>query len=51
MPIKKIVTWTIIIFLAYYLVTKPHGAANAIHNLLDLLKSAGTALATFLNSL
>ncbi len=32
MPIKKIVTWAIVIFLAYYLVTKPTGAANAMHN-------------------
>lgn len=51
MPVKKIVTWAIIIFLAYYLVTKPTGAANAMHNLFNLLRSAGSSLATFLNNL
>lgn len=51
MPVKKIVTWAIVIFLAYYLVTKPTGAANAMHNLFNLLRSAGSSLATFLNNL
>lgn len=51
MPIKKILTWAIVVFLAYYLATKPTGAANAVHNLFNLLKSAGSSLATFLNSL
>lgn len=51
MPMKKIITWTIVIFLVYYLVTKPQGAAAATRGLLDWLKSAGTALATFLNKL
>jgi len=51
MNVKKVATWAIVVFLAYYLLTKPTGAANAIHNLLNLLKSAGNSLATFLNSL
>ena len=51
MNVKKVATWAIVVFLAYYLLTKPTGAASAIHNLLNLLKSAGTSLATFLNSL
>jgi hypothetical protein len=51
MPIKKILTWAIVIFLAYYLVTKPTGAAAAMHNLFNLLGAAGRSLATFLNSL
>jgi hypothetical protein len=51
MPIKKILTWAVVIFLAYYLVTKPTGAANAMHNLLDMLRAAGSSLATFLNKL
>jgi hypothetical protein len=51
MNVKKVATWAIVVFLAYYLLTKPTGAANAIHNLLNLLKSAGSSLATFLNSL
>ena len=48
---KKIITWAIVIFLAFYLLTQPHGAANAIHGLLNLLKNAGNSLATFVNSL
>jgi hypothetical protein len=51
MQVKKIVTWAIVVFLAYYLLTKPAGAANAMHNLFNLLKQAGSSLATFLSSL
>jgi hypothetical protein len=51
MPVKKIVTWAIVIFLVYYLVTKPTGAANVMHNIFSMLQSAGSSLATFLNSL
>ena len=51
MQIKKVVTWAIVIFLAYYLVTKPTGAANAMHNLFNMLKAAGNAVATFLGAL
>jgi hypothetical protein len=51
MNVKKIATWAIVIFLAWYLFTQPTGAANAVHNLLNLLKNAGTSIATFLNSL
>jgi hypothetical protein len=51
MNVKKIATWAVVIFLAWYLFTKPAAAAGAIHNLFNLLKSAGSSLATFLNSL
>ena len=34
--LKKIITWAIVIFLAFYLLTQPTGAANVIHGLLDL---------------
>ena len=51
MPVKKIATWAIVIFLAYYLFTKPQGAANAVHNLFNLLKSAGSSLANSVNTL
>jgi hypothetical protein len=49
--LKKIITWAIVIFLAFYLLTQPAGAANAINNLVNLLKDAGNSLATFVNSL
>jgi hypothetical protein len=51
MNVKKIVTWAIVIFLAFYLVTNPTGAAHAMTNLLNLLRNAGNSLATFFNSL
>ena len=49
--LKKIITWAIVIFLAFYLLTQPTGAANVIHGMLNLLKDAGNSLATFVNSL
>lgn len=49
--LKKIITWAIVIFVAFYLITQPTGAANIIHGLLNLLKDAGNALATFVNAL
>jgi hypothetical protein len=49
--LKKIITWAIVIFLVFYLLTQPQGAANVINNLLHLLRNAGNSLATFVNSL
>jgi hypothetical protein len=51
MQIKKIVGWAVVVFLAWYLITQPTAAGHAVHNLLDLLRQAGTSVATFLNSL
>jgi hypothetical protein len=51
MQIKKIVQWAVVIFLVWYLITQPAAAGAAVHNLLNLLKQAGTSVATFLNSL
>jgi hypothetical protein len=51
MPVRKIVGWVIVIFLAYYLVTQPTGAANAMHSLFNGLRSIGSSLATFFNHL
>jgi hypothetical protein len=51
MKVKQIAGWAVVVFLAYYLLTRPTGAAGAIHNLLNMLKSAGSSIATFLNSL
>ena len=49
--LRKIITWAIVIFLVFYLLTQPSGAANVINGLLNLLKDAGNSLATFVNSL
>lgn len=51
MQIKKIVSWAVVIFLAWYLFTQPTAAGHAVHNLLDALQRAGSSTATFLNSL
>lgn len=51
MNVKKVVTWAIVIFIAWYLITNPTGAAHVMHNLLNGLKAVGTSLATFFNSL
>jgi hypothetical protein len=48
---KKIAGWAVAVFLAWYLITQPAAAGAAVHNLLNLLKQAGTSIATFLNSL
>ena len=51
MNIKKIVQWAVVIFLAWYLITQPAAAGAFVHNILNLLKQAGTSVATFLNSI
>jgi hypothetical protein len=51
MNAKKVITWAVVIFIAYYLVTKPTAAGHTMHNLLNGLKSAGNSLATFFSSL
>lgn len=51
MQIKKVAGWAVVVFLAWYLITKPTGAGHAVQHLIGLLKSAGSSLATFLNNL
>ncbi len=51
MTAKKIAGWAVIIFLAWYLITNPTGAAHATTNLLNALKGVGNSVATFFNSL
>lgn len=49
--LTRIVTWAIVIFLAFYLLTQPQGAANVIADLLGLIKNAGNSIANFTQSL
>jgi hypothetical protein len=51
MNVKKVLGWAVIIFLAWYLISNPTGAAHAMTNLLNALKGIGNSLATFFNSL
>ncbi len=51
MNAKKVVGWLVVIFLAWYLISNPTGAAHAMTNLLNALKGVGNSLAVFFNSL
>jgi hypothetical protein len=51
MNAKKIAGWAVIIFLAWYLISNPTGAAHAMTSLVNALKGVGNSLATFFNSL
>ena len=51
MNVKKVITWAVIIFLVWFLITNPQGAAAAVTNLLNALKGVGNSLATFFTSL
>lgn len=49
--LRKVITWGIVIFIVYYLVSDPGGAAGVVHNALNGLRSAGNSLANFVSSL
>ena len=51
MQLKKVLGWAVVVFLAWYLFTKPQAAGNAVHGLFVLLQQAGNSIATFLQSL
>ena len=51
MPVKKVVGWLLVIFVVWYLLTNPDGAATFGSHLLNGLKHAGNALSTFLSHL
>ena len=48
---KKVLGWLVVIFLIWFLITNPTGAAAAVNNLLNALRSVGNSLATFFTSL
>ncbi|HUZ39541.1 MAG TPA: hypothetical protein VMV17_24720 [Streptosporangiaceae bacterium] len=49
--VYKVLGWAAVIFVVFYLVTDPGGAAQAMISLRDALKQAWSSLATFLSSL
>ena len=49
--LRKVITWAIVIFIIYYLATDPTGAAHALHNAFNGLKTAGNSMAQFVNKL
>jgi len=48
---KKTITWLLIIFVVFYLVTQPTSAGHLISSAFHGLRSAGGSLARFVNSL
>ncbi len=48
--LKKVVTWGLAAFLAYYLVADPSGFASTFHRALSSFSSAGVTLAKFVRS-
>ena len=51
MKLKQVVTWAIVLFLAFYVVTQPAAAGHVVSDILSGLKSAGNSIATFLNTI
>jgi hypothetical protein len=49
--LKKVITWGLVIFVIYYLISDPGGAANVVHSILNGLADAGRSLANFVSSL
>jgi hypothetical protein len=49
--LARIIGWVLVVFVVYYLVTNPAGAAGVVHSLLDDLRDAGHSLAEFANRL
>ncbi len=43
--------WAAVIFVVWYLITNPVGAANAVNHAFSALGGAGTAFGRFLNGL
>jgi hypothetical protein len=48
---KKTLKWGSAAFLAFYLVSQPHKAANVVHGTLGGITGAATSLSTFVSDL
>jgi len=48
--IWKLLGWAVIVFLAWYLLTQPQAAGEAVHSLLDLLQQAANSIATAISA-
>jgi hypothetical protein len=49
--LRKIITWAIALFIIFYIVTQPDGAADFVHHAYNGLHDAGNSMARFVNSL
>lgn len=48
--VKTVLTWAAVVFVIYYVVTAPEGAAHVVDVGVGWLKGAGSSLGTFLNN-
>jgi len=48
---RTVIGWAVVIFIGWWIISNPQGAAATMTNLLDGLKGVGTGLATFFGSL
>ena len=51
MTIRKVIAWGLVIFIAWFIISDPHGAAHAATSLLNTIKGVGNSLSQFFNSL
>jgi len=49
--LSRIIGWVLVVFVVYYLVTDPDGAARFVHSVLNGLRDAGDSLSRFVNRL
>ncbi len=49
--VRKILVWALVVFVVWYLLTDPGGAATFVSHVLNGLKSAGRSLSTFVSKL
>lgn len=48
---KKFLKWSSLAFLSFYLISRPHSAANVVHGALGGIHGAATSLSTFVSDL
>jgi hypothetical protein len=49
--VKKLVGAIVVIFVLFFVISQPQGAANLVTTILSLLESAASSVVTFLRSL
>jgi hypothetical protein len=47
----RVLTWALVIFFIWYMLTSPAGAAAWVHGVLGLIAHAGSSLSAFVDSL
>lgn len=51
MQVKKVLTYTAIAFVVFFLYTRPAAAADAVNGVFDTVATAGDRLATFFTNI